>query len=99
MHARTPLSGNPLVNQILLKKCAIVFEKTVWCTQVTDFNWFRNKYIYIYIYGETVDFGKSDNMIKISGKVDRSNTHNGFSSNSSFFIRGRTSSNSEGIET
>ena len=28
-------------------------------------------YIYIYIYGEMVDFGKSDKMIKISGKLDK----------------------------
>ena len=41
-------------------------------------------YIYIYIYmgeGETeiVDFGKSDKMISISGKVDKSNTDDRFS--------------------
>ena len=39
-----------------------------------------------------VDFGKSDNMIKISGKLVKSNSYNGFSSNISFFIHGRTSS-------
>ena len=39
-----------------------------------------------------VDFGKSDKMIKISGKVDKPNTYNGFSSDISFFILGRTSS-------
>ena len=44
-------------------------------------------YIYIYIY-----------MIKISGKVDKSNTYNGFSSNISFFIRERTSSNQDFFE-
>ena len=38
------------------------------------------------------DFGKSDKMIKINGKVDKSNTHNGFSSDISFFIQGRASS-------
>ena len=36
-------------------------------------------------------FGKSDKMIKISGKVDKPNTYNGFSSNISLFIKGRTS--------
>ena len=39
-----------------------------------------------------VDFGESDKIIKISGKVDKSNTYNRFSSNISFFIQGRTSS-------
>ena len=39
-----------------------------------------------------VDFRESDKMKKISGKVDKSNTYNGFSSNISFFIQGRTSS-------
>ena len=38
-----------------------------------------------------VDFGESDKMIKINGKVDKSNIYNGFSSKNSFFIRGRTS--------
>ena len=28
-----------------------------------------------------VDFGKSDKMIKISGKVDKSNTYNGYRGN------------------
>ena len=37
-----------------------------------------------------VDFGKSDKMIKISGKVDKLNTGNTFSCNISFFIH-RTS--------
>ena len=44
------------------------------------------KYIYIYIYGEMIDFGESDKMIKISEKVDKSNICNGFSGNISFFI-------------
>ena len=50
-------------------------------------------YIYIYIWRnvEMVDFGESDKMIKINGKVDQPNTYNGFSSNISFFIQGRTS--------
>ena len=39
-----------------------------------------------------VDFGESDKLIKISGKVDKLNTYNGFSSNISVFIQGRTSS-------
>ena len=34
-----------------------------------------------------IDFGKSDKMMKISGKVDKSNAYNGFSSNTSFFIQ------------
>ena len=33
-----------------------------------------------------VDFGKSYKTIKISGKVDKPNTYNRFSSNISFFI-------------
>ena len=37
-----------------------------------------------------VDFGKSDKMVKICGKVDKSNTYNGFRSNILFFIQGRT---------
>ena len=40
--------------------------------------------------GEIVDFSESDKMIKISGKVDKSN--NGLSGDISFFISGRTSS-------
>ena len=36
-----------------------------------------------------VNFGKSDKMIKISGKVNKSNTYNGLSSNISFFIQGK----------
>ena len=38
-----------------------------------------------------VDFSESDKMNEISGKVDKSNTYNRFSSNISFFIQGRTS--------
>ena len=49
-------------------------------------------YIYIYIYIEMVDFGESDKMIKIRGKVDKSNTYNGFNGNISFFINRGTSS-------
>ena len=52
-------------------------------------------YIYIYIYGEMLDFSESDKMIKISGKVDKSNTYNGFTSHVSFFIQGRTSNSEE----
>ena len=37
-----------------------------------------------------LDFGESDKMIKISGKIDKSNTGDGFNSNISFFIQGRT---------
>ena len=39
-----------------------------------------------------VDFGDSD-KIKISGKVDKSNTYNEFNSDVSFFINKRTSLN------
>ena len=39
-----------------------------------------------------VDFGESDNMIRISGKVNKSNTYNEFRGNISFFINRRTSS-------
>ena len=38
--------------------------------------------------GEMVDFGESDKMIKISEKMDKSNS---FSGNISFFINRRTS--------
>ena len=41
--------------------------------------------------GEMEDFGKSDEMIKINVKVNKLNTYNGFSSNISFFIQGRSS--------
>ena len=52
-----------------------------------------NKLIYTQILcGEMVDFGESDEMIEISGKVDKPNTYNGFSHDISFFILGRTSS-------
>ena len=33
-----------------------------------------------------VDFRESDKMIKISGKMDKSNTYNRFSSDISFFF-------------
>ena len=33
-----------------------------------------------------VYFGESDKRKRISGKMDKSNTYNGFSSNISFFI-------------
>ena len=36
--------------------------------------------------GEIVDFGKSNKMMKMSGKVKKSNTYNWFCSNISFFI-------------
>ena len=42
--------------------------------------------IYIYIYNEMEDFGESDKMIKIIGKMDKSDTYKRFSSNISFFI-------------
>ena len=35
--------------------------------------------MYIYICGEMVDFGESDKMIIISGKVDKLDTYNEFS--------------------
>ena len=42
-------------------------------------------YIYIYIDREMVYYGESDKMIKISRKLDKSNTYNGFTGNISFF--------------
>ena len=36
--------------------------------------------------GEMVDFGEFDKMIKISRKMDKSDSYNRFSSNISFFI-------------
>ena len=41
--------------------------------------------------GEIADFGESAKMIKISEKVDKSNTYNEFSGNISFFINRKTS--------
>ena len=41
--------------------------------------WINQFYIYAYIYREMVDFGKSDKIIKISEKVHKLNTYNGFS--------------------
>ena len=41
---------------------------------------------------EKVDFGESDKMIKISGKVGKSDTYNGLSGNILFFVYRRTSS-------
>ena len=52
----------------------------------------EKKSIVFYFYAEMVDFGESDKMIKISGKVDKSNTYYEFTRNISFFIQGRTSS-------
>ena len=36
-----------------------------------------------------VDFGESDKMIRINGKVDKSNTYNWFNGTISFFINRR----------
>ena len=38
-------------------------------------------YIYIYIYGEMINFCESDKILKISRKVDKSNSYNGPSGN------------------
>ena len=38
------------------------------------------------MYGKMVDFGEFDKMMKISEKVDKLNTYNGFSSNILFFL-------------
>ena len=44
-------------------------------------------YIYIYVCVEMVDCGEYDKKIKISGKMDKSDTYKGFcSSDISFFI-------------
>ena len=37
----------------------------------------KNQRICTVVYGEMVDFGVSDKMIKISGKVDKSNNYRG----------------------
>ena len=37
-----------------------------------------------------VDFGESDKMMKISGKVNKLNTYNEFSCDISFFTQGKT---------
>ena len=47
---------------------------------------------YILVYEEMLDFGKSDKMMNISGKEEKSDTYKGFGSNVSSFINGRTSS-------
>ena len=44
-------------------------------------------YIYIYIHGERVDFCESEKMIEIYGKMDKSNTYNGFSNDIPFLFR------------
>ena len=44
-------------------------------------------YIYIYIYSRMVDVGESDKMMKISGKMDKSDTYKQFSSDISFSIQ------------
>ena len=41
---------------------------------------------------EMVDFGEPEKMIKMSGKVNKRYTYNGFSGNISFIIHRRTSS-------
>ena len=38
-------------------------------------------------YGEMVDFVESDKMIKVSGKVDKSNTYTRFNGKILFFIQ------------
>ena len=38
-------------------------------------------------------FGESNDIVAISGKVDKSNTYNGVSRNISFFIQGRKERN------
>ena len=51
-------------------------------------------YIYIYIYRERereiVDFSESEQKMKISRKMDKSNTYNGFRDYNSFFIHRRS---------
>ena len=44
-------------------------------------------YIYIYIYSEMVNFGESDQMIKISEKMEKSDTYKWFSSHILFFFQ------------
>ena len=44
-------------------------------------------YIPIYICGEMAYCNESDKMIKRSGKIDKSDTYKGFSSDISFFIQ------------
>ena len=44
-------------------------------------------YIYTHIHGEMVDFGETDKMIKISGKMDKSDSYKEFSIDISFFIQ------------
>ena len=46
--------------------------------------------VYTFINEEMIDDGTSEKMTKIRRKVDKSNTYNGFRSNISFFIHGRT---------
>ena len=44
--------------------------------------------VYLCVYGETVDLGKSDKMRKIRVKVVEPNTDNGFNNNISSLFRG-----------
>ena len=50
------------------------------------------RYIYMYVCVEIVDCGKSDKMIKIRGKMDKSDTYKGFSSSDISFLILRISS-------
>ena len=74
-------------------------DKEKWRERVRDIRatsttwwWWWYIYVCVCVCGEMVDFDESDKMVKISGNVDRSNIYNWFSSNISFFILGRISS-------
>ena len=61
--------------------------------------WQRTKIDWLNHYNiDLIDSGESDQMIKISGKVNLSNTYNRLSCNISFFIPGRTSTDKKIVE-
>ena len=92
----TTYSWTKKVNKKLdSKSLTVIFNKI--CQQenlLPKYSHTHTQYIYIYIEREReremVAFVKSDKMIKISKKVDKSNTYK-FSSNILLFIQGRNS--------
>ena len=51
-----------------------IYNIYIWIYEFYEYSIYKVLYIYMYIYKEMVDFGKSSKMIKILGKVDKSNT-------------------------
>ena len=60
---------------------SIYVNQLIWVKQIS----IHGKFTFSFRqYGKMVDFDKTDKMIKLNGKVNESNTYNGFSSNISF---------------